>query len=73
MLRRIARRGGVKRISAGIYDDARKALRDYLEMMLKDICAVVEHQNRKTVTTPGVVFILNRNGRPIYGFGDMQR
>lgn len=33
MLRRIARRGGVKRISAGIYDDARKALRDYLELV----------------------------------------
>jgi len=33
MTRRIARRGGVKRISAGIYDDARKALKDYLVMV----------------------------------------
>jgi len=29
-LRRLARRGGVKRISADIYDHARQALRDFL-------------------------------------------
>jgi len=30
MYRRLARRGGVKRISAGIYDESRVALKDYM-------------------------------------------
>ncbi|KAI0995666.1 hypothetical protein K3495_g12513 [Podosphaera aphanis] len=67
-IRRLARRGGVKRISGTIYDDARKSLKSFLEMILKDTCAVVEHAQRKTVTVTDVIFALRRIGRPIYGF-----
>ncbi|KAK3117578.1 hypothetical protein LTR53_000903 [Teratosphaeriaceae sp. CCFEE 6253] len=72
-IRRLARRGGVKRISGMIYGESRKQLRDFLEILLKDICAVVENCGRKTVTTPDVVFALHRMGRTIYGFGDASR
>lgn len=38
---RLARRGGVKRISAGIYDETRVALRMQLEKILHDVVAIV--------------------------------
>ncbi|KAF2645238.1 histone H4, partial [Massarina eburnea CBS 473.64] len=67
-LRRLARRGGIKRISAGIYDDMRYVLKQRLELLLKQIVALVEHGGRKTVTVTDVIFTLNRLGRPLYGF-----
>ncbi|OBW67904.1 MAG: Bet v1-like protein [Aureobasidium pullulans] len=66
--RRLARRGGVKRISATIYDEVRAALKDRLKLLLHDICAILECTVRKTITVPDVVFVLNRHGTPIYGF-----
>ncbi|RKF63462.1 Histone H4 [Erysiphe neolycopersici] len=67
-IRRLARRGGVKRISGTIYDEIRKSMKSFLETVLKDTCDVVEHAERKTVTVTDVIFVLRRIGRPIYGF-----
>ncbi|EMC91583.1 hypothetical protein BAUCODRAFT_151987 [Baudoinia panamericana UAMH 10762] len=72
-IRRMARRGGVKRISAAIYDEVRTTLRVFLEGVLRDTVGVVEHCQRKTVTVQDVVFALNRQGRTLYGFGDAVR
>jgi len=66
---RLARRGGVKRISGDIYDETRKVLKLYLEGLLKEITDVVETCKRKTVCVTDVVYVLRRQGRPIYGFG----
>jgi histone H4 len=65
-IRRLARRGGVKRISATIYDDVRGVLKARLTEILKQIAMVTEHRQRKTVTTLDVIFVLNRIGTPIY-------
>ncbi|KAH6895535.1 histone-fold-containing protein [Thelonectria olida] len=67
-VRRLARRGGVKRISASIYDEARAALKARLETILKDCIIYVEHRKAKTVTVNDVIHALRRIGRPIYGF-----
>ncbi|KAF2265861.1 histone-fold-containing protein [Lojkania enalia] len=67
-IRRLARRGGVKRISNMVYDDVRQALKQRLEIIMKDIVAVVEYGGRRTVTVRDVIFTLNRLGKPIYGF-----
>ncbi|KAF2032686.1 histone-fold-containing protein, partial [Setomelanomma holmii] len=67
-IRRLARRGGVKRIAATIYDDVRQALKDRLRSILKDAIAVVELTGRKTVSVTDIIFILNRQGRQLYGF-----
>ncbi|KAH6635704.1 histone-fold-containing protein [Chaetomium sp. MPI-SDFR-AT-0129] len=67
-IRRLARRGGVKRISGGIYDEARYALKTYLSMIIRDVVAYTEYRGAKTVTTNDVIFALRRIGRPIYGF-----
>ncbi|KAL2015494.1 hypothetical protein VTK56DRAFT_5366 [Thermocarpiscus australiensis] len=67
-IRRLARRGGVKRISAGIYDTARDALKDYSRMVIRDVVTFTEYRNAKTVTVHDVIFALSRINRPIYGF-----
>jgi len=72
-MRRLARRGGVKRISAGIYEETRLALRARLEKLLREITAVTEVCGRKTVCVTDVIFVLNRIGNPIYGFGEAKR
>ncbi|KAF3767753.1 hypothetical protein M406DRAFT_20457, partial [Cryphonectria parasitica EP155] len=66
--RRLARRGGVKRISAGIYDDVRAALKDRLTNILRDCITYVEHRHAKTVTVYDVLHALQRIGRPVWGF-----
>ncbi|CAI4210736.1 unnamed protein product [Parascedosporium putredinis] len=67
-IRRLARRGGVKRISAAIYDEVRFALDIRLRAIIKDCVHVLEYRGRKTVTVADVIFSLRRMGRPIYGF-----
>ena len=68
-IRRLARRGGVKRISALIYDEARMVLKGFLEHVIKDSVTYCEHAKRKTVTALDVVYALKRQGRTLYGFG----
>jgi len=67
-IRRLARRGGVKRISGMIYEETRAVLKAHLEKILADCVAYCEHARRKTVTVTDVIFALRRLGRPIYGF-----
>ncbi|KAH4017938.1 histone H4 [Parastagonospora nodorum] len=67
-IRRLARRGGVKRIAATIYDDIRQALKDRLRSILKDAIAVVECSGRNTISVTDIIFVLNRQGRQLYGF-----
>uniref|UniRef100_A0A7S3ICM6 Histone H4 n=1 Tax=Anophryoides haemophila TaxID=46462 RepID=A0A7S3ICM6_9CILI len=68
-IRRLARRGGVKRISSFIYDDTRQVLKSFLEHVVKDAVTYTEHARRKTVTAIDVVYALKRQGRTLYGFG----
>jgi len=67
-IRRLARRGGVKRISAGIYDETRNVLKGFLENVVRDAVTYTEHARRKTVTAMDVVYALKRQGRTLYGF-----
>ena len=68
-IRRLARRGGVKRISALIYDEARHVLRTFLDGVVRDSVTYTEHARRKTVTAMDVIYALKRQGRTLYGFG----
>jgi len=68
-IRRLARRGGVKRISADIYEEARTVLKTFLENVVRDAVTYTEHARRKTVTAMDVVYALKRQGRSLYGFG----
>ena len=68
-IRRLARRGGVKRISNYVYDETRAVLRVFLENVIRDAVTYTEHAKRKTVTAMDVVYALKRQGRTLYGFG----
>ncbi|KAL7627686.1 Histone H4 [Parahypoxylon ruwenzoriense] len=70
-IRRLARRGGVKRISATIYEEVRSALKGRLEQIIRDCVVYTEYRQRKTVTINDVLHSLKRLGRPIYGFDDV--
>ncbi|KAK2976461.1 hypothetical protein RJ640_015584 [Escallonia rubra] len=69
-IRRLARRGGVKRISGLIYEETRGVLKIFLENVIRDAVTYTEHARRKTVTAMDVVYALKRQGRTLYGFGD---
>ena len=68
-IRRLARRGGVKRISNLIYDETRIILKMFLESVIRDAVTYTEHARRKTVTAMDIVYSLKRQGRTLYGFG----
>ena len=68
-IRRLARRGGVKRISGLIYEETRGVLKVFLESVIRDAVTYTEHAKRKTVTAMDVVYALKRQGRTLYGFG----
>src|SRR5690606_23319676 len=68
-IRRLARRGGVKRISGLIYEETRGVLKVFLENVVRDAVTYTEHARRKTVTAMDVVYALKRQGRTLYGFG----
>ena len=66
-IRRLARRGGVKRISGQVYEEARGVLKVFLENVIRDAVTYTEHARRKTVTVTDVVYALKRQGRDLYG------
>ena len=68
-IRRLARRGGVKRISGLIYDETRSVLKTFLDCVVRDAVTYTDHAKRKTVTAMDVVYALKRQGRTLYGFG----
>ena len=68
-IRRLARRGGVKRISATVYDEIRMVMTAFLQNIIRDSVTYTEHSRRKTVTALDVVYALKRQGRTLYGFG----
>ncbi|CAM6090689.1 unnamed protein product [Calypogeia fissa] len=68
-IRRLARRGGVKRLSGLIYEETRGVLRVFLVNTVKDAVVYMEHSKRKTVTSMDVVYSLKRKGKTFYGFG----
>ena len=68
-IRRLARRGGVKRISGMMYEETRGVLKTFLENVVRDSVTYTEHAKRKTVTALDVVYALKRQGKTLYGFG----
>ena len=68
-IRRLARRGGVKRISGLIYEETRASLKIFIENVIRDAINFTEHARRKTVIALDIVYALKRQGRTLYGFG----
>ena len=68
-IRRLCRRGGVKRINGLVYEETRGTCKAYLENVIKDAITYCEHARRKTVTAMDIVYALKRHGCKLYGYG----
>ena len=64
----LVRRGGVKHISANIYEEVRGILKIFLECVIRDMITYCLYSERKTVTTIDVIFTLKHHRRNLYGF-----
>ena len=69
VLRRLARKGGVKRISGLVYEEARAVCAVFLKNIIDGAIIYAEHAQRKTVTASDVVYALKRCGITLYGYG----
>lgn len=67
-IRRLARRGGVKRISGMVYAETRGVLKMFLENLIRDTVTYTEYAKRSTVTAKDVLYALKRQGKTLYGF-----
>ena len=67
-IRRLARRGGVKRIAGVLFDEARAVLKSFVEGVVRDAVTYTEHGKRTTVTALDVVYALKKRGKSLYGF-----
>lgn len=65
-IRRLARRGGVKRISGLMYDETRGVLKVFLENVIRDAVVYTDHARRKTVSVNDVLCALKRRGSALY-------
>jgi histone H4 len=68
-IRRLARRGGVKRISLATHGNVRDYINDFLERVVRDSLTFAEHARRLTITAMDVIYALKKNGRVLYGYG----
>ncbi|KAF0913240.1 hypothetical protein E2562_020394 [Oryza meyeriana var. granulata] len=59
-IRRLARRGGMKRISRLIYKETCGVLKIFLKNVIHDAVTYIEHARHKTVTAMDVVYALKR-------------
>ena len=67
-IRRLSRRGGVKRISGLIYEEVRGVLKGFVDQVVRDSVSFTECGKRKTVTALDVVYALKNRGRMLYGY-----
>jgi len=67
-IRRLARRGGVKRIAGPVYGEVKDTLRRFVDGVVRDASSYTESASRKTVSVQDIVAALRKRGRAIYGF-----
>ncbi|RMF07357.1 MAG: hypothetical protein D6773_03620 [Alphaproteobacteria bacterium] len=67
-IRRLARRGGAKRVSSLVFDEMRGCIRSFVDRVVRDATAYTEHARRKTVSAGDVVNSLKKSGRMLYGY-----
>lgn len=67
-IRRLARRGGVKRIAFQVYEYSREVLMAFMDKLLRDALTYTEHAGRKTVTNMDVILAMKRQGKALLGF-----
>jgi histone H4 len=67
-IRRLARRGGVKRIAVPVYLDIQVIAKTFLKNAIRDAVIYMDYAGRKTLTSMDVVNAMKHQGRTLYGF-----
>jgi histone H4 len=67
-IRRLAYRAGIKRLSSTLYPEVRTRIRNFMETIIRDVVALLDYKQVKTITAEMVVMALQRHGRLLYGF-----
>ena len=67
-IRRLARKGGVKRIALDVYGESRDTIRGFLSHLVKTSLVYTAAAKRKTCRPMDVVMAMKREGRSLYGF-----
>ena len=67
-IRRLARKGGVKRMSGHVYPAIREVVNDFIATIVSDAFLYTELARRKTISSMDIVQSLRHHGKPIYGF-----
>jgi histone H4 len=65
-IRRLARRAGVKRIGAPVYDEVRAMLKEFVGSVMTDTVSVMELTKKKTVSASDVLYALKKAGKTLY-------
>jgi len=65
-IKRLAHKGGVKTISALIYEETRGVMKVELEKIIKDTVTFTEHANRHRVQVSDVLAALDHAGKPVF-------
>ena len=61
-LRRLARRGGIKRVQSKLYPELRGALNEYLNKVSYDAAVLATHGNRKTIKAIDICYAMKKYG-----------
>ena len=67
-IRRLARRGGIKRIASDVYGEMRTIYVKFLDTLVQHSYAYCECAKRKTIMPQDVIYALKRQGRNMYGY-----
>ena len=65
-IRRLARRAGVKRIGAPVYDEVRGVLKEFVTGVMTDTVAIMELTKKKTVSAADILYALKKAGKTLY-------
>jgi histone H4 len=65
-IRKLARRGGCKRLASNVYDEARTILKSFVDNVMADTSALIQMTGRKTVRAADILFALKKQGRTLY-------
>lgn len=67
-IRRLARRGGIKRLAAQIYEEIERVVHSFLLKIVFDATQISNYTRRGYVATEDVLQALKQNGQKLYGF-----
>jgi len=65
-IKRLARKGGIKRLSGETYAEMRKNLDTFLRKIVKDAVITTDHAKRRTVNSSDVLYALSQNSHKMY-------